>query len=219
MSEDLREQNRNPLAHADGAQPGASAGASDAPASGRRRHLLKAAASAGPLIATLPSGEALANASALQCVINEQENPTTLVETSDATDPYLRIDGFLVKDGSNNVIAYRITGAPFAGGDGLYVDLSGNRIDPASLPTPNTEEATQFLRVYGATNSPITGPEDVTVAVDTTPSGCEIKSGLTGYSPYPTAPDYCFYPVAAPRPAFGAPGNVALTGTCLASFS
>jgi hypothetical protein len=68
MSEDLREQNRNPLAHADGAQPGASAGASDAPASGRRRHLLKAAASAAPLIATLPNGAALANGSAFQCL-------------------------------------------------------------------------------------------------------------------------------------------------------
>ncbi len=69
------------------------------PESNRRRNLLKAAASAGPLIATLPSGEALANASALQCVINEQEggaNPPADPIVSNPPPPedhYLRVDG------------------------------------------------------------------------------------------------------------------------------
>ena len=37
----------------------------------RRRSLLKAAASVAPVLATLPNGAALANASAFQCATNE----------------------------------------------------------------------------------------------------------------------------------------------------
>ena len=38
-----------------------------------RRRLLRAAASAAPLIATLPSGAALARPSAFQCIVKDQD--------------------------------------------------------------------------------------------------------------------------------------------------
>jgi hypothetical protein len=65
-----------------------------------RRRLLKAASSM-PLVATLPSGAALANASSLQCVINEQNDPQqapgTQLTATPNPDSYIRVDGRIQK--------------------------------------------------------------------------------------------------------------------------
>jgi hypothetical protein len=85
-------------------QAAASAGTSNQPStstddaiSRRRRGLLKAAASAAPFIATLPSGEALAAASAPHCVINRQngrDTPSPVVfDPVPPEDHYIRIPG------------------------------------------------------------------------------------------------------------------------------
>jgi hypothetical protein len=51
----------------------------------RRRQLLKAAASTAPLVATLPSGAALANASAYNCVQQEINSPAPDPENPEST--------------------------------------------------------------------------------------------------------------------------------------
>jgi len=64
------------------------------PPSLRRRYLLKAA-SAGSVLATLPSAEALAQASAIQCAINEQAglNQPPPDPTNASSQGYLRVAG------------------------------------------------------------------------------------------------------------------------------
>ncbi len=64
--------------------------ASELPVSVRRRHLLKAAASAAPLIATLPSGAARANSSSYQCVLSAADAPINEDEVSASPTALLR---------------------------------------------------------------------------------------------------------------------------------
>ncbi len=157
--------------------------------SSRRRHLLKAAASAGPLIATLPSGEALAAASALQCVINEQnatEQPDGVLPGPPAPGPppdnYIRIPGkrefyFSITPppngaGAGTIEVYRFNDQ---NGDEILIvgDNAGTSVSPIAPPgtwfDPSTalfksaEEDVWFLRMYYADPNPITGPADVAV--------------------------------------------------------
>lgn len=159
------------------------------PKSNRRRELLKAAASAGPLIATLPSGEALANASALQCVINEQDATNPPAEgvvgvTVPADDRYLRVDGEIrlyrslvsVENGGAGfgniqVYSYQLDGEDIlVVGDnpnnataaplGSWFDLT---VDPAPIPLPLATTPARFLYLYGTENTPITDAGDVNV--------------------------------------------------------
>jgi len=121
------------------------------------------------------------------------------------------------KRGTNSLVGYHITGAPFSIDDKLYVDVNGNKID---APTGNStyETPTRFLYYYNASKSPIEDSIDIAVGMDGTPSACEIKTGLTGWVTPPSAPDYCFAPITA-LPKANMPGNTALTGSCLTSFT
>ncbi|NBC13764.1 MAG: hypothetical protein GVY09_10540 [Gammaproteobacteria bacterium] len=199
--------------------------------SGRRRHLLKAAASAGPLIATLPSGEALAAASALQCVINEQNNtePPDGVVSNTLPDNYIRIPG--------KRQLYRSTTA-FPAGFGigtvevyLFNDQAGNPVHivgdnqppqatdlaptgtwfvPPDPPNqePTFEEDVLFLRMYDANPNPITGPNDV--AID--------ETGADANGPYPSErctidnPPGGWNTVSAPPPTAPRSGPIGTNG-------
>ena len=104
-----------------------------------RRRLLRTAASAAPLIATLPSGAAMAQASAANCVIEDQEAarrglPDAIVEPG--SDNYIRVPGsekqYLKSTGGGppfrriTVYEFRVPGSPSRL---VSVDKDGNWID------------------------------------------------------------------------------------------
>ncbi|MCG6942230.1 MAG: hypothetical protein LJE69_13380 [Thiohalocapsa sp.] len=190
--------------------------AQNAPVSGARRHLLKAAASVGPVIATLPSGEAFAMASALQCVIKEQDGsqdqPQGVVAVADA-DNYIRVPGrreewFSTKstaDGGAGVGIIEVYRFPDQ--DGNEVVIVGDNADTAVSPIAPVGtwfdtstsyfvrgEDKLFLRMYYADPNPITGPSDVAVDVTGTDAngyyypatGCAISNPSSAW-PGPTA--------------------------------
>jgi hypothetical protein len=196
-------------AEANGHPKSASAQDSTVPVEVRagRRLLLKAAASAAPLIATLPSGEALANASALQCVINQQTGgndfPLNLRPhpNTDPQDKYTRqlgsLDLYRIPDprpgatpGATIVVRInKISELPPGTGEiTVYGDNSALNI-PAVPPMGSWFDTTnplhvriggvqyQFLVVYGADRSPIQDPSDVAVS-NLVPTDCEINSSI-----------------------------------------
>jgi hypothetical protein len=211
---------------------------SDDAISRRRRGLLKAAASAAPFIATLPSGEALAAASAPHCVINRQngrDTPSPVVfDSVPREDHYIRIPG--------SVQDYRISDASVGSGpitvfqftiEGNSVTVVGDNpqntsaaprgtwVDPALLTDAiNAAQPAQFLYLYNTTRFEVVDPElDVAVGNDGFPSDCNITS--PSWPPeatsQPEPPNYCFYPFAVqvdPNQA----GNIPLTTSCLLSF-
>ncbi|WP_200242146.1 hypothetical protein [Thiohalocapsa halophila] len=212
--------NRRPKAEAKAA---ARSGSPDTPESGRRRSLLKAAASAAPVIATLPSGEALANASALQCVINEQNQagpPVTVDIPVPDDDTYVRVSGEVREyftEASNAGPGERRT-VYFFEGDvpqaNILVNPDGSWFDDTGWQQDNsqTREAA-FLVQYNATTT-----DPTTAEVNTE---CELEVGTdswTGIVTGPRAPQHCFYPMAVKAPQ-GNAGNVPLTTSCLASFN
>jgi hypothetical protein len=73
--------------------------ASEQPESGDRRRLLRAAAVSAPVIATLPSGSAFANASINQCVVNAANADQTVIPSWIQPDssPWLRVNGRLMR--------------------------------------------------------------------------------------------------------------------------
>jgi hypothetical protein len=214
--------------------------------SARRRQLLKAAASAAPLIATLPSGEALANASALQCVINQQEGrggaPAGVLEAPiPSDDTFARVPGRILgykiqlPDGSTQLVrVYQIPELPPGTGT---ITVYGNNSDLWSdAPVPGTwfdisaanfagiDNPAEFLMVYRDDPAPIGDKTDVAVTSALLPSDCDIVTGIPNWpgsptSPTgPTSPQHCVYPLAV-QASPNAAGNIALAGSCLASFA
>jgi hypothetical protein len=215
--------------------------------SSRRRDILKAAATAAPLVATLPSGEALANASALQCVINQKEGKEGFPDgrvASPPNDTYKRITGFIERWRIPNpsdpsvtilVFVYRVTD-PL----GQEVTVYGDNTDQG-IPTLPAEGrwfdttiddgrrlirrgGAQFLYVYTADR------DGNAVTNNSIPGDCTIDSSLgrwptansdgSAVPAGPDSPEHCFYPMAIQvQVPTNAPGNVALTLSCLASFT
>lgn len=210
----------------------------------RRRALLKAAASAAPVIATLPSGAALANASALQCVINQQQGqggaPAGVLERPlPIDDKFVRVPGSIrgyeIPDpgGSGSTLlvrVYRIPALPPGSGSDVYV-FGDNSDLMSNPPTPGTwfdtgsgswagiDNPAEFLVVYSADPVPIGDKSDVAIDADLWPSQCEIAEGIpTWPGGGPTSPQHCFYPVAVQAPP-NTVGNIALAHSCLVSFT
>jgi hypothetical protein len=223
----------------------------------RRRHLLKAAVTAGPVIATLPSGEALAMASALQCIIKEQNGTNDVPDgaaDTPSTDNYIRIpalresralntagDGYKglpagtpfsiyrFFDPSRNevtVFAEDVTVGSVSTTKGTWFDQlddDGNAISDLTSPPVLVE----LLRIYRADSNPITAPGDVAVdAFSTDPNGQGPSTGcnLNPDADWTDAPRTldntgadCVFPLALQEPK-NLPGNIAITGSCLASF-
>jgi hypothetical protein len=205
----------------------------------RRRQLLRSAGVAGPLIATLPSGAALANASAVQCVIAEQQ--TDRVEPDGrvfALDKYVRVMGAveswqLKPSGGSPAVAVRIYYLP-ATSTGLdfdvrvYGDLRpdskelGDWFDTAdaTTSTPLKSRDAAFLYEYKVAN---TVPEKSDVSFiegDLAPADCEVETLDWTGSPFgdkPSSPEHCFFPMAV-QVAPQQPGNVPLTYSCLCSL-
>lgn len=244
MSKQPPNQTGNRLTRAE-AKAAARSGSPDTPASGRRRSLLKAAASAAPVIATLPSGEALANASALQCVINVQQDnnpPEALVSpTLPDEDTWARVVGEIQtwtinnpdsSEGAPDEIAVQVYHIPRSGdatniyvygqNSAVGVPPAGSQFDtdaavtgPAADPSPAF-----FLYQYDASNAPIEDATDVAVAPGgTLPTGCNFETGLENWSTssVPPSADYCFYPMAV-QTSPNSNGNIPLTHSCLTSF-
>ncbi|HBG96418.1 MAG TPA: hypothetical protein DDY14_14130 [Chromatiaceae bacterium] len=212
--------------------------------SNRRRDLIKAAISVGPLIATLPGGEALANASALQCVVKEQDGtkaPPSGVGVPLA-DNYLRVAGqtqlyrsfVRVEDGGagqGNILVYRyeLDGETIlvvgdnptnssAAPPGTWFDLT---VSPPPFPIGSPTPAS-FLLLYDANNAPITDKSDVAVDASTgMPTGCNMTAPIWPGPPTsptgPQSPQHCVYPMAV-QVAQDTPGNIPLTQSCLTSF-
>jgi hypothetical protein len=210
--------------------------------SSRRRDILKAAATAAPLVATLPSGEALAGASAMQCAINQQEVdlgfPEGIVpKTTPPQDSYARVEGRIQvweitdPDDPGQTIFVKIYRIPDLNGDLVYVYGDNTDLGTTSLPAPGTwfditglgqpvqQAPAQFLYVYNA-NRPIDTQNDVAVN-GLVPGGCTIDTTIPawpGAVSGPKSPQHCFYPMAIQAPAKTS-GNLALTHSCLTSFN
>jgi hypothetical protein len=216
-----------------------------ATASERRRSLLKAAASAAPVIATLPSGAALANASSLQCVISEQNGDKPPPQGTEApqADNYARLDVdsytevWRIQDPTNpaSQIFVRVFHVKIDGED-IYVygnntaagvPIMGSWFDIGTATGPFRQNPTAFLYGYKATTSPLGDKDDIKVNPTTIlPEECEIDSeipawpGPMGSPATPEGPDenkHCIFPFAV-KADVNTPGNVPLTYSCLTSF-
>jgi hypothetical protein len=212
----------------------------------RRRQLLRAAASAGPLIATLPSGAALAQASAVNCAVAEQEasvgDQPAPVQNVLIDDKRVRIAGEVrlyqsKTDPKDQPLVYYIpagTIAPteiFVYGDpapnaGEWFDTTDYTIVPGSA------QAVGFLVQYDASSYPVADASDIAVptnptdpALATKPGACQITNApdwsddREAGAPVdtPTSPDYCFHPFAV-QVSPEQPGNIPLAYSCLCSI-
>ena len=181
-----------------------------------RRHLLRAAAVTAPLVATLPSGAAMANASSFQCaVVDQNKLPTAAINPQD--DTFVRVQGKTWTEtiaGTGEVTFYNFTSLD--GQDNVTVDADGNRY-PTPAPLPQTATDIYLLVLY----QPVGGDAINGLHVDDSepplPSQCTVKSNLSGWTQAPdgSTGTYCVYPVAD----LGAGGSMGITGSCLASFT
>ena len=187
-----------------------------------RRSLLKAAASVAPFVGTLPSGAALANASAAQCAIDQQTQAAMgkpLPEVPPDSDNYVRVRA-ITWFGDNPTGGAPIKFYQFTALDGttsVRVDSKGNRFPIPGGPNPfegipqDRLTEVELLVLYQPADSPLTRLE--LDADGITPSTCTISS--SDFSAPPGT--YCIYPIAKlGQPAFG---NIGMTTSCLASFA
>ncbi|WP_295883963.1 hypothetical protein [uncultured Thiohalocapsa sp.] len=166
----------------------------------QRRGILRAAISAAPVIATLPSGEAMAAGSALQCVINEQlgVQAPPAGEVDPLTDNYARISGsvqfWLVQDPDiptqNTLVeVYHFVDA---NGDQVWVygdNATSSKTWPtpgtwfdtttALLPFPNSQRNAEFLYLYNADVAPINDKTQVSQGPNPTPPPDRIPTDCT----------------------------------------
>jgi hypothetical protein len=200
----------------------------------RRRSLLKAAASVAPVLATLPNGAALANASAFQCanalldqanLNNPDEEYAGEMPVSPSpgvgTDDFYRVAGktwvrFEIIGG--NTTYYNFTAFD---GQNVTVDINGNL---STRTPPTTATPVQLLVLYQPildTNGLVVDlpadSEGKPVATVESP-GCIIEGTRSGWTTQPTAPNYCIYPIARLQPPSGN-NNIGMTASCLASFA
>ena len=116
-----------------------------------RRDLLKQAALAAPLIATLPSGAVWANASSYQCVA--QDATRTPNPAVPAADEWLRLAATVVdySHGNETATVYELPDGSLWLPDGSEFDPQGwRRLDSTAAPTNVLELfSTSPLRVVG----------------------------------------------------------------------
>lgn len=176
--------------------------------SASRRRLLKAAARSAPLIATLPSGAALANASAFQCLTPLQEAATGGAPDGALPSPdgYLRVLAELVifKNAVLNIETGRAYRIPFAGGTKL-IDMNGNLFQIPRNSIEGSSSAVYLLVLYRSRNT-----DPVTVDQE-----CDLRT-VTGWTP--TSPKNCVYPIAQVSTVQPG-GNLGMVASCWCSLS
>jgi len=109
----------------------------DREVSPERRRVLKVAAATAPLIATLPSGGALANASVNQCIIDSQQESTDNAGVADflaslETDRWVRkqVGGSKFTDGDNEQFWLQLDASTTSSWYPVSViDTAGNTLD------------------------------------------------------------------------------------------
>jgi hypothetical protein len=180
-----------------------------------RRHLLKAAASTAPLIATLPSGAALAQASAINCVIEEQGQAVDGLPTAidPAGDSYIVVTGeswyYVGLPGGvsdRRVYFFDTLGDPPVR---VQVDSDGNWVDVTGATASERQDNT-FLVIFSTDADPATS-----IAESCTISGVDWSANPD--SVMPTSPEFCIGPIAKVQVA--QPGNIGLSLSCYNSVS
>jgi len=170
-----------------------------------RRRLLKAAAAATPLIATLPCGAARATSSTYQCAIvdrsmtqsgyvagavdGEQEGPYPNTKW----DGYVRVQGweYVYSDGGTEITLYTIDPAVVEEGhedDATFYQANGDTFDDFTGLTRVSADPVGLLKLYVASGD----IDDV--------HSCSVEP--------------CIYPA---QQLGSGTGNFGLTGTCLTS--
>lgn len=188
-----------------------------------RRSLLRTAAATAPLIATLPNGAAMANASTYQCVVkNSNETPPNTQPNID-TDMFVRVkaktwDSFIPGEGPTKFYNF----SSLDGSDtNITVDTKGNRYNQSPPTSPEPAEIYLLVLYQPVDGDPMNGlyvENRIDPEISPFPSQCTVKTGLNGWTaPAPGAPAgaYCVYPIAQ----FGDGGNMGATHSCLASFT
>jgi len=169
--------------------------------SSERRRLLKCAAKAAPLIATLPSGAALATASTSQCLVDNLA--ATLELPALSPDTYLSTGGCkgtVFQNPDGEVVSgeyYKIGSCPGAGATvsgSEWYDTSGNPLGQGEFVVV-ASETTQVIAIYNVD--------------DTDP-----PTDLLAHPDPVSMESFSFYPKARPGGA-----NTVSTATCLCSVS
>jgi hypothetical protein len=197
--------------------------------------LLRSAAAAGPLIATLPSGAALAQTSAVQCVISEQEAPSDEQPqgVTQVADHYVRVAGFIEKwkvlATNQDVDVYHIPDVSSGLGYEVYVYAAppntGEWFDTdPSVATFLKSEPAAFLYLYSADYPALSKSAVATTPGSVVPADCEVTDPLSwpnepSVPEGPKPPDHCFAPLAVQVGPPAQDGNVPLTHSCLCSIN
>jgi hypothetical protein len=177
-----------------------------------RRRLLRAAASAAPLIATLPSGAAFATASTYQCISKDKAASAGTVPNFDdykqSLDQWYRSKAYRVvwtHTSSPDIPTYRFSTDEVNGP--FYLEEGGGLFDLTKYPgyTKGSAVEVYVLRLYVPDNA--SDPTDVYPAC-TNPNGAGVPNGTASPS------DQCVFPFTNRQ------GDVmALTGSCWCSIS
>jgi len=192
-----------------------------------RRQLLRAAASVAPLIATLPSGAALAQASASNCVIEEQQAAESGLDQPEAItaskDKYVRVKGTRRKYtfARTSIHFDNINDSETAEAKEVY-----EFVVPGTRRNVSVDEQGNWVDLSGAT--PSGGPVDQFFLVIYKPIGfegkvtelCDLENQVHFWpegAPQPSPPDYCIAPLA--KVSTNQPDNIALDGSCVASLA
>ncbi|AUB81013.1 hypothetical protein [Candidatus Thiodictyon syntrophicum] len=196
-----------------------------------RRRLLRAAAAAAPLVATLPSGAAYALGSTSQCIKDDRSNSQAVdfnpaLGGTASPDGFARVQGYqyTFRKGTERppvtLIVFSIGASanpPYyfgsSGSIGSYSYTVGEVFDPATFAASVWTmtvgpDAVQLLKLYRAASDTGDADSNPTCAVDCLPASTDPQSR-------------CIFPVSQIGPP-DAPGqnpgnNMGLTTSCLTS--
>jgi hypothetical protein len=187
-----------------------------------RRRLLKAAVGTAPLIATLPSGMARAQASVRNCVVQAQDEAADgqpsgfIVDTNPGGGPadgYLRIEGtaetWALPDSTNKIL-YNFT----VDGNQISVNAAGDWEEPGDDWSSIGSSPVELLVLYRPSPEPPAPVTDIAAGVEQ----CELDDvdwSQTDLNPQP--PQYCIWPIAKVQPIPQPGGNFGLAESCYCS--
>jgi hypothetical protein len=173
----------------------------DAPAQDRRR-LLRAAATAAPLIATLPSGAALAVASTYQCVDKDKVASTSAADfvASTSLDQWVRVaarrqEWSKIDNPSTTRWAISFDDVNW------YRQNTGKYLNTANWTPIGSPEDVAVLRIYS----------QAALQIGDVSNSCAPLSPLPANAPY----SGCVFPIAQRDVS----DNMGSTGSCMASFA
>lgn len=181
----------------------------------QRRRLLRAAATAAPLVATIPNGAAWANASTAQCILDGQPTAPIPPEVeiratgplpAEATpDNFLRVQGLYQEwtNGSTPSFYYKIGDTWYAAPPDQTtpaIAIAGSPADPPLNLVLTSETNVLLLKYYK--------PDD---EVTTVTDQCDLSSAGA------TAPNDCVWPITTSSVGDGL--NQGMAGSCMCSVN